>query len=94
MSEISYFFHPENEDAFKKEAKGNFVRTMIIDLDNHDIKTYSRSVNVIWTQTRKNNIETDQRVKDLKNGNYHIYSWVVSNNNDFKLPCFAEHASD
>lgn len=90
MKNISYFFFPKDKDVFKRKAIGNIVRTMIVDLDTFNIKSYTRNVNVIWAQTRKNNVESDKRVKDLHDGNYHIYSWVVTNKDDFNLPSFTE----
>lgn len=89
MKDIKYFFFPKSEADFKKQAKGNFVRTIIVTSDGVIIKSYTRKVNKFWTQTRKNNIETDHRVKDLAPSN-HIYSWIVHNKTEFNLPFFIE----
>lgn len=90
MKNIEYFYFPKNEAVFKKEAKGNIVRTIIVTLDGSIINSYTRKVNKLWNQTRKNNIETDHRVKDLIAGNYHIYSWIVHKETEFNLPSFAK----
>ncbi|UJF20254.1 hypothetical protein L0B53_19155 (plasmid) [Vibrio sp. SS-MA-C1-2] len=88
---MKYFFYPKNEESFKKQAVGNFVRTLVFDSENDRVLlTFHRRVSKIWEQTRKNNIETDHRIKALTNENLHVYSWVVSNKTELSLPHFFE----
>ncbi len=86
-----FYFYPKDENAFKDQAVRNFVRTLIFDEQTNAIhSSYTRKVSKKWEQTVKNNIESDQRIKDLQNENYQIYSWVVKTKSDFSLPFFGE----
>ncbi|ASO31050.1 hypothetical protein CG015_17910 [Vibrio anguillarum] len=88
---MKYFFYPKDEETFKVQAVGNFVRTLVFDPENEKVLfTFHRKVSKVWEQTRKNNIETDHRIKDLTNENLHVYSWVVSNKTELLLPNFSE----
>ncbi|EPN4988665.1 hypothetical protein WL058_23010 [Vibrio alginolyticus] len=88
---MKYFFHPKDEETFKVQAVGNFVRTLVFDPENEKVLlTFHRKVSKVWEQTRKNNIETDHRIKELTNENLHFYSWVVSSKTELLLPNFSE----
>lgn len=92
MEEImkEFYFHPRDENALKKQAVNNFVRTLIFEVEINKVNnSYIRKVCTEWTQTVKNNIETDHRVRNLpENKKYQIYSWVVKIESDFSLPSF------
>lgn len=86
---MKFYFSPNNDESFKKEAVNSFVRTLIFNRSTNKIHNcYSRKVSKRWEQSVKNNIESDHRVKGLPNGDYQIYSWVTKNELDFSLPCF------
>lgn len=86
---MKFYFHPHEEEEFKKTAVGKIVHTLVFDTSKQKvIINFSRKVNTIWEQTCKNNIATDHRIKQLKGKNYQIYSWVSNNKNDFNLPFF------
>jgi len=108
---MEYFFYPVDEEEFKTQAKGKFVRTIIFNRTKPCKKTeiknekgedvenpFCRKVSVIWKNPRKNNIESDKHLKDLKafikrkalKDHYQIYSWVVENDRDFGLPSFVK----
>ncbi|EHI9242953.1 hypothetical protein J9100_004288 [Vibrio vulnificus] len=88
---MKYFFYPKDEETFKDQAVGNFVRTLVFDPENENVLlTFHRRVSKVWEQTRKNNIETDHRIKELTNENLHVYSWVVGNKTELSLPNFSE----
>jgi len=86
---MKFFFYPEDENQFKKEAKNNFVRTIVFDTSKNEVvAVFFRSVKKVWEQTCKNNIETDHRIKALSGDHFQIYSWVSIAKNDFSPPCF------
>lgn len=84
---MDFYFYPNNEENFKNSAVGNFVQTIVFDKKEQKIiKRFSRKVKTHWKQTCKNNIESDQRIKELNGENYQIYSWVSKSKADFALP--------
>ncbi len=86
---MEFFFHPSNEDKFKKEAVNHFVRTVVFDTSKKAVVTsFTRQVRKVWEQTCKNNIETDHRIKELSGDHFQIYSWVAKSEIDFGLPGF------
>lgn len=108
---MEYFFYPSDENEFKKRAVGKFVRTIIFNTiktwkkteikneKGEDVENpFCRKVRKCWKNSRKNNIESDKRIKDLKafikrkelKDHYQIYSWVAESDRDFGLPFFAK----
>lgn len=74
---MEYYFYPENEEEFKKQAKGHRVETLVFNTQTKQIENiFYREVKKVWEQTRKNNIETDHRIKKLNDDCYQILSWV------------------
>ena len=91
---MRFYFHPVLESKFKEEAVGKFVRTIVFNELTNEIETsFIRSVQKIWTQSCKNNIETDHRIKALKGSHFKVYSWIVPNKNNFDLPSFQEFSN-
>lgn len=77
-----YIFTPTNEETFKDQAVGNTIETVVTHRDtNKEICQFTRRVRKRWTQTCKNNIESDHRIKILKkdsnSNNYIIYSRIL-----------------
>ncbi len=86
---MDFYFYPAEELEFKSNAVGNYVHTVVFDTTEQKILTsFVRKVSKAWVQTRKNNIETDHRIKELTGSNYQIYSWVSKSKSDFNLPFF------
>jgi len=86
---MKFYFYPADEELFKTEAVGNFLRTIVFNEVSGEIETnFTRQVKKLWQQTCKNNIETDHRIKQLKDGQYQIYSWICKTKSDFQLPAF------
>ena len=88
MKNLDLYIYPRDEDSFKERAVGRYVRTLIVDTENKIHLSYSRKVSKMWSQTVKNNIETDHRIKELPNGHYKIYNWVTESESDSSLPLF------
>jgi len=87
---MEFFFYPQDENKFKQDAVGNFVRTIIFNSVNEKVATsFVRKVNKLWEQTCKNNVETDHRIKELSGEHFQVYSWITQSKNDFGLPNFA-----
>ena len=88
---MKFYFHPQDEELFKIEAVGKLVRTIVFDTKSKNINiSFTRKVNTLWSQTCKNNIETDRRIKALKAKHYQVYSWVCEDEKDFALPSFSK----
>ena len=88
---MKFYFYPNTESAFKRQASGNHVRTLIFNVLTGDIEqSFIRKVSTEWQQTCKNNIATDHRVKNLTGTSYEIYSWVVPTEKSLSLPSFVE----
>ena len=86
---MEFYFYPNDEMEFKSNAVGNFVHTIVFDTTEQKvIISFVRQVRKFWEQTRKNNIETDHRIKELSGEHYQIYSWVSKSKSDFNLPFF------
>ena len=86
---MNYYFYPEDENKFKETAVGNYVRTIVFDVEKRKVTlTFARKVKKIWEQTCKNNIETDHRIKEIHGDTFQVYSWVVKSKDDFGLPQF------
>ena len=84
-----FYFYPSDESTFKKQAIDNYVHTLVFDTAKGKIITmFTRHVKKEWSQTCKNNIETDHRIKELHNNDYKIYSWITKSKNELNLPCF------
>ncbi len=65
---MRFIFEPVNEENFKQEAVGHTIETVVTDSQTGiEIVRFARSVRKKWEQTCKNNIETDHRIKELKN---------------------------
>ncbi len=75
---MRHFFYPKDDIEFKENAVGNYVRTIVINSSGEIIESILRKVKVRWKQTRKNNIETDHRIKSLNCHDCLVYSWVCS----------------
>ena len=87
---MEFFFYPSSESSFKSKAVCNLVKTLVFNKNTLEIELlFSRKVNKLWTQTCKNNIQTDHRIKDLPGNHYQIYSWVSKNDESLELPSFA-----
>lgn len=76
---MEYFFFPADEDEFKKQAKGKFVRTIIFNTtkprkkteiknenDRDVVNSFCRKVSKNWKNPRKTNIEAYIRRKDIE----------------------------
>ena len=88
---MEFYFYPNNETDFKAQALNNFVHTIVFDKNSPTISNhFVRKVTKIWTQTVKNNIETDHRIKVLNKNNYQIYSWISKSEYDLSLPFFMD----
>ena len=86
---MKFYFYPADETAFKDEAVGNYVRTLVFKGNTEEIVTcFTRKVGKRWEQTVKNNIETDHRIKEIDGAELQIYSWVTTSKDDFGLPQF------
>lgn len=86
---MEFYFYPTDEAEFKLNAVGNCVHTLVFDTTEQKvIFSFVRQVRKVWKQTRKNNIETDHRIKELSGDNYQIFSWVSKSKSDFNLPFF------
>lgn len=88
---MKFYFYPFDEDAFKAEAVGNFVHTIVFNEVLGEVETtFTREVKFLWKQTCRNNVETDHSIKQLKSSHGHnqIYSWVCKSKSDFQLPAF------
>ena len=47
-----FYFHPRDENALKKQAVNNFVRTLIFEVEINKVNnSYIRKVCTEWTQT-------------------------------------------
>ena len=88
---MEFYFYPANEDAFKEKAVNNFVRTLVFDAHRNEVVlSFARKVSKKWEQTLKNNIETDHRIKGLRDSQYQVYSWITSSKSVFGLPHFVD----
>lgn len=84
-----FYFCPSNENTFKENAVGNYVRTLVFDrTKNAVVLTFARKVSKKWEQSVKNNIETDHRIKSLSGDSLEIYSWVTATKSGLALPHF------
>ena len=77
-----FIFTPTNEETFKYQAFGNTIETVVTHRDtNKEICRFTRRVRKQWTQTCKNNIETDHRIKSLKSDveedRYMVYTHIL-----------------
>jgi hypothetical protein len=51
---MDFFFHPVNEEKFKKEAVNHFVRTVVFDTSTGEVVTsFTRRVQKVWEQTAR-----------------------------------------
>ena len=65
---MKFIFKPNDAKLFMKDAVGRQIETIVIDImEEKEITTFTRTVSKVWEQTPKNNIETDHRIKELKN---------------------------
>ncbi len=65
---MKFIFKPNDENLFLKDAVGRQIETIVIDImQEKEITSFKRTVSKTWEQTLKNNIETDHRIKELKN---------------------------
>ncbi len=61
---MMFYFYPSEEQAFKKMAQGNYVRTIVVDSNTNQVMTsFCRRVEKYWSQTCRNNIETDHELR-------------------------------
>ena len=89
---MNFYFYPADEACFKEAALGKYVRTLVYNQESNLVElTFTRKVSTIWSQTVKNNIESDHRIKALLGEKYEIYNWVVVNEKEFSLPEFKKH---
>jgi len=87
---MEFYFYPADEDRFKQEAVGKFVRTLVYDpTKDVVVLSFTRQVKKLWEQTCKNNIATDHRIKELSDDGLQIFSWITPSKKDFKLPGFS-----
>lgn len=65
---MRFTFEPAEENIFKAQAIGCTIVTIVEDTrTSKEIQRFTRRVRKYWTQSCKNNIETDHRIKALKN---------------------------
>ncbi len=77
-----FTFEPTNDKDFKGKAKDRTIEIVVTNSNTgEEITRFTRNVRKKWEQTCKNNIETDHRIKELKNDsdsdNYIVYTRVL-----------------
>ena len=75
-----FFFYPKDKNEFFARVEGNYARTLVFQPSTNKVITFCRDVNK-WNNSRKNQIQSDSRIKKLdKNNTYHIYTWISDSN--------------
>ena len=85
-----FFFYPKDKNEFFARVEGNYSRTLVFQPSTNEVITsFCRDVNE-WNNSRKNQIQSDYRIRKLdKNNTYHIYTWISDSQSDFALPNFS-----
>ena len=61
-----FFFYPKDKNEFFARVEGNYSRTLVFKPStNKVITTFCRDVNE-WNNSRKNQIQSDSRIKKLE----------------------------
>lgn len=77
-----YKFEPKDEKDFMEMAVGNKIQTIVTDsISGQEIINFTRKVKSVWSQTMKNNIQSDHRIKQLvkiqDTSNFIVYTYIL-----------------